>query len=80
MRPTAEWLGRITDVVNRVGQQRHAAGEDHDHHLQRSGDGKNHEGPLDGPDAAVGRGDARINDAVAVPVPGAAVVMVMPVR
>ncbi len=58
--------GRIADVVDRVGEQRHAAGN-HDHrHLQDRGDRQDREGPLDGPDAARGRRNRRVDHAVGV--------------
>ena len=51
----AERDGRsgITEVVDRVSQQRDTVGKDYDQQLKRRSDEKPHEGPLDSPEAAL---------------------------
>src|SRR2546427_766700 len=48
---------RIADVVDGIGEQRDAARQQDDDQLQSSRHTKDHERPLDGPDAARRRGD-----------------------
>lgn len=65
----------VTDIVDCVGKQRHASGEHHDADLQQRRDRQNHERPFDRPDAPVGRGDRRVDDAVCVTMRAVFVVM-----
>ena len=67
--PQRDRRAGIGDVVDGVGQQGDAAGEDHHGDLHGSGDGQDDEGPLYGPDAAFGAGDTGGNRAVRMVVP-----------
>ena len=73
----------VADIVDRVGEQRHASRKSHDADLQQRRDRQDDERPFDRPDAAVGRGDRRIDDAVRVPMRAVIVTMLamsVPVR
>ena len=74
--PERDGRGGIADVVNRIGQERHTAGDEDDEDLEDRRAGQNDEGPLDGPDAALGRRDRRVDHAMGVGMPA---VVAMPV-
>src|SRR5258708_5404091 len=46
---------RVAKIMNSVGEQRDAAGDENDNELQESGGREPHERPLDGPKASVAR-------------------------
>ena len=68
--------GRVADIVDRVGEQRHAPGELDDDDLQDRGRQQQDERPLDGPDAPRRRGDRRVERAVRMAVTGVAAMAV----
>ena len=63
--------------MNRVGEQRHAIGQDHNHDLQKRRDQQTDEGPLQRPQPTGGGGDRRVDHTVRMPVPVVVAVMVL---
>jgi hypothetical protein len=52
--------------VNCVGEQRNAAGNEHDKKLQRGGDDKSDERPFDGPNFSIAHRSRSVDNAVGV--------------
>src|SRR5258706_14264588 len=70
---------RVAEVVDRVGEETHAPRKPGDADLDRRGDRKCNEGPLDRPDASFRRGDGRVDHAVGMNMPAVAMPVVMAV-
>src|SRR5215210_5129113 len=70
---------RISEVVDGVGEQGHAAREQHHGELQEGRRHQPHERPLDGPDATLGGGYGWVHSPVGMAVFPAPVVVVVPV-
>lgn len=64
--PQRNGRGRVAEIVNRIRQQRHAAGQKNNDQLQQCCDRKSHERPFDCPQPALVCGDRGINDPVAM--------------
>jgi hypothetical protein len=58
--------GRITDIVDRIREQRHAARQQDNDELQGRRDAEDNERPLDGPDPALGRRNRGVDHTVRV--------------
>ena len=69
----------IGDVVDGVGEERHAVGDEYDDKLQSRRNREDHERPLDRPNAAGGGGDGRVHDTMSVALAATLIRPAMPV-